>query len=86
MQSVMFNSQHISVSKDTLHSHKILRRPPEAKIASLLSQKDEKKQKNKITHQRTSRAAVYLDPFISYTATQQHILSTDHDQHECERN
>ncbi len=63
MQSVMFNSQHISVSKDTLHSHEILRRPPEAKIASLLSQKD---QKNEITHQRTSRAAVYLlDPLIS---------------------
>lgn len=63
MQSVMFNSQHISVSKDTLHSHEILRGPPEAKIASLLSQKD---QKNEITHQRTSRAAVYLlDPLIS---------------------
>lgn len=63
MQSVMFNSHHISVSKDTLHSHEILRRPPEAKIASLLSQKD---QKNEITHQRTSRAAVYLlDPLIS---------------------
>ena len=63
MQSVMFNSKHISVSKDTLHSHEILRKPPEAKIASSLSQKD---QKNEITHQRTSRAAVYLlDPLIS---------------------
>lgn len=62
MQSVMFNSRHISVSKDTLHSHVILRRPLEAKIASLLSQKD---QKNEITHQRTPRAAVHrLDPLI----------------------
>lgn len=63
MQLVMFNSQRISVSKDTLHSHEILRRPREGKISSLLSQKD---QKNKITHERTSRAVVYLlDPLIS---------------------
>lgn len=66
MQSVMFNSQHISVSKDTLHSHVILRRPLEAKIASLLSLKDQKKKKerNGITHQRTSKAAVYYLPSL----------------------
>lgn len=63
MQAVMFNSQHIPVSKDTLHSHEILRGPPEGKISSLLSQKD---QKNEITHQRTSRAVVcLLDPLTS---------------------
>lgn len=62
MQSVMFNSQHIPVSKDTLHSHKILS-SRETKIPTMHSRKD---QKNEITHQRTSRAAEYLlDPLIT---------------------
>lgn len=63
MQSVMFNSQHIPVSKDTLHSHKILTSSLETKILTMHSRKD---QKNEITHECTSRAAVYLlDPLIS---------------------
>lgn len=63
MQSVMFNSQHISVSKDTLHNHKILTSSLETKIPSMHSGKD---QKNEIRPEYTSRAAVsLLDPLIS---------------------
>lgn len=85
MQSVMFNSQHISVSKDTLHSHKILTSSLETKISSMHSRKD---QKNEITHQHTSRAAVnLLDPLISCcSTTAEHISSTEHDRDGCEKN
>lgn len=39
---IIFNSEHISVSRDALHCHEILRRTLEGKISSLLSQKDQK--------------------------------------------
>lgn len=84
MQSVMFNSRHISVSKDTLHSHVILRRPLEAKIASLLSQKDKKKWDNTPAHIQGSGASSWSSYLM--LQTQKHTPSTEHDQYGCERN
>lgn len=42
IQLIIFNSEHISVSRDALHCHEILRRTLEGKISSLRSQKDQK--------------------------------------------
>lgn len=60
MQKVMFNSKYIPVSKDTSHSHVILKGGPlEAESSRLSSPKD---LRNEITQQWI---AVYLlDPLI----------------------